>query len=167
MNLSYIKAHSRSLLIFLAIVVVIQILGSYTTIQTVSTWYADLSKPVFSPPNWVFAPVWTILYLMIAVTGWLLWPDFPNDYDEKIQDPTIFCYFIQLIFNALWSPLFFGLRKPEAALIDIILMLVFIGLTIYHAHRAGNKKVVYLFAPYFLWTAFATVLNAGIVLMNP
>ena len=167
MTLSFLKAHGRSLAIFLAIIVVIQLLGNYTTMQTVSSWYADLEKPFFSPPNWVFGPVWTILYLIIAVTGWLLWPDFPRDYDEKFQDPVIFCYFIQLIFNALWSPLFFGLRQPQAALIDIILMLIFIGLTIYHAYRAGNKKVAYLFTPYFLWVTFATTLNTGIVMLNP
>lgn len=162
-----LKKHWRSLGLFLAIIIFIQIVGAYTTMQTVSTWYVELNKPFFSPPNWLFGPVWTILYLMIAAAGWLLWPDFPNDYDEKIQEPAIYCYFLQLIFNALWSPLFFGLRKPQAALVDIMLMVVFIGMTIYYTHRANNRPIVLLLAPYFLWVSFATFLNLCIVLMNP
>lgn len=167
MNTILFKKHWRSLGLFFAIIIFIQIVDSVSTMQTVTTWYATLAKPSFSPPNWLFGPVWTIFYVMIAVSGWLLWKDFPNNYDEKIQEPAVFSYFLQLIFNALWSPLFFGLRQPKAALVDIMLMLVFITLTLYYAYRSGNRVVAFLFVPYLLWVSFASALNLGIVLLNP
>lgn len=122
-------------------------------------WYAALDKPVWTPPGWVFGPVWTALYLMIGIAGWLLW---------KAGSPARFAlalWGLQLGLNALWSPLFFGLEAPGAALVMIVLLLAAIAATVAVARRTV-PVAAWLLVPYLAWVAFATALNAAIWRLN-
>ena len=160
---SSLKNNWRSLGLFMALIILIQALGSWTTFTSVQSWYATLRQPPWSPPNWLFGPVWTILYAMLAIAGWLLWVRIRHD---KPNRPVIFCYFAQLFFNALWSPLFFGLRQPLAAFIDIVLLVVFALLTLYFSAKTKQRAVAWMFVPYCLWVLYASSLNGAIVVLN-
>ncbi|MBW2982139.1 tryptophan-rich sensory protein [Candidatus Woesearchaeota archaeon] len=134
------------------------VIGGFFTSQSVSTWYITLIKPSFNPPSWVFGPVWTILYLLMGISLYLVWI---KRYDKKAF--TVFG--IQLFLNALWSVLFFGLQNPLFAFIEIIFLWAAILITIIYFYRI-NKISAYLFIPYILWVSFAAVLNISIVLLN-
>ena len=131
------------------------ILGSFFTISSIPTWYATLNKPFFSPPNWIFGPVWTILYVLMGVSLSLVW--------QKKNVPTIF--WVQLILNAIWSIIFFGMRNPVLALVDIIALWISIFLTIKAFYKI-NKLAGQLLYPYIAWVSFATFLNLAIVFLN-
>jgi len=134
------------------------VIGGFFTSQSVSTWYITLIKPSFNPPSWVFGPVWTILYLLMGISLYLVWI---KRYDKKAF--TVFG--IQLFLNALWSVLFFGLQNPLFAFIEIIFLWAAILITIIYFYRI-NKISAYLLIPYILWVSFAAVLNISIVLLN-
>jgi benzodiazapine receptor len=121
-------------------------------------WYAGLAKPPFNPPNWIFAPVWTLLYVLIAVAGYRSWQRGP-------RAPATTLWFVQLALNFLWSPVFFGLHRPAAALAIVAALLVAILAFIVVSWR-GDRVAALLFAPYAAWVAFATLLNAAIVALN-
>ena len=124
-------------------------------------WHAGLVKPDWNPPNKVFAPVWSALYLLIAIAGWLVWRDRPAEWTRT----ALLFWFVQLILNALWSWLFFGLHQPLWPLIDIgLLLIVIVGFMV--ATRKAAPLAMWLFVPYFLWVAFATALNAAIWWLN-
>lgn len=123
-------------------------------------WYTALQKPAWTPPNWLFGPVWTVLYLGIAVAGWLVWRS-PR---TAIAKPMLF-WGVQLLLNGLWSYLFFGLQRPGLALIDIVLLLIAIGCFIVQA-RNTSALAAWLFVPYMLWVGFATALNFAIWQLN-
>lgn len=131
------------------------ILGSFFTVSSIPIWYQTLNKPAFSPPNWVFGPVWTILYILMGISLYLVW--------TKRKVPPVF--WIQLILNALWSIIFFGLKNPTLALIDIIVLWIAIVLTIKSFSKI-NKLAGNLLMPYLIWVSFASVLNLGVVLLN-
>lgn len=136
--------------------------SSIVTQNGVQTWYPLIEKPSFNPPNWVFAPVWTVLYICIAVAGGIVWNKIESN---PLAKRAMLLFVIQLILNTLWSFLFFGLRNPLIALIEIILLL----LVIYEAFilfNRINKVAGYLFIPYLLWVAFALLLNASIWWLN-
>lgn len=148
-------------IICLVIVYTTAFLGSYFTFPSISGWYTTLYKPPFSPPNWIFGPVWTILYLMMAVSFYLIWE---KKKLVNIKQPVrLFC--LQLFFNFLWSLLFFGLHQPLLAFIDIVLLWIFILLTILE-FKKRSKLASYLLIPYLLWVSFASILNLSIVLLN-
>jgi translocator protein len=136
-------------------------LGGLSTADSVSTWYPTLAKPSWNPPDWVFGPVWGVLYVLIAFAGILLW--------RRRQIPgaklALAFYAVQLLANGLWSYLFFGLRRPEWALGDIAVMLLAIAGTILAGWRL-SRTAAGLLVPYLLWVAFATALNAAIVARN-
>lgn len=121
-------------------------------------WYAQLAKPFWTPPNWVFGPVWTMLYVMIAVAGWLIFAG--SDKGLKAL------WVVQLVFNGLWSWLFFGLHRPLLGLIDILAMLACIASLVVLSRRS-SRPVMWLMLPYLVWVSYATTLNAGIWLLNP
>ena len=152
--------HSAAALIgFLGACFAISALGALATAGSVDTWYRTLAKPSFNPPNWIFGPVWSVLYIMIGIAGGLLWM-------LKSQYPELMVlFFIQLIFNFAWSFIFFGAHRIGLALIDIFLMWVFIGLTILFSFWAV-PLVAYLLFPYFLWVSFAAVLNVELWRLN-
>lgn len=132
--------------------------GSLFTAGSVSTWYTTLVKPGFNPPNWVFGPVWTILYLMIGISLYLVWI-------KKLNKTAFIIFIIQLFLNALWSILFFGIRSPLYAFIEIILLWIAILITIIYFYRI-NKISAYLLIPYILWVSFAAVLNFAVFMLN-
>lgn len=131
------------------------ILGSLFTISSVDTWYSELAKPFFSPPNWVFGPAWITLYTLMGISLYILW--------EKKAKLKLF--FAQLIFNAAWTPIFFGLRQPVPALVEIIILWFLILLTIIQAWKK-SAWAAYLLLPYIAWVSFAILLNAAIVVLN-
>jgi tryptophan-rich sensory protein len=145
-----------SLLLFLILVLGGGLLIGYATLP--GAWYASLIKPPFNPPNWVFAPAWTLLYVLIAVAGWRTWVREPAGAAMKI-------WVVQLVLNFGWSPTFFGSKLMGPALVVILALLVSIGLfiaTVWNRDRVSG----WLFAPYAAWVAFATLLNASLLLLN-
>ena len=124
-------------------------------------WYDGLEKPSFTPPDALFGPVWTILYILIAVAGVRLWRSEPG----AARTNALRLWAVQLVLNGLWSPLFFGAKRPAAALVVILLMLVAIAATMQQARRA-DRAAAWMLSPYLLWVAFATLLNAAIVRLN-
>jgi len=131
------------------------VLGSFFTTSSIPTWYTSLNKPFFSPPNWVFGPVWTILYIMMGASLYLVW--------IKAKVPAVF--WVQLVLNALWSIIFFGMRNPALAFVDIIALWIAIFLTIKYFYKI-NKLAGQLLLPYLLWVSFASVLNFFIWQLN-
>jgi benzodiazapine receptor len=124
------------------------------------TWYASLDKPPWTPPNWIFAPVWTLLYAGIAVGGWLLWRR-----SGRRFTPALGLWAAQLLANGAWSWLFFGLHRPGAALADILVLLALIAVFIVLTVRSSPVSAA-LFVPYALWVAFAAALNAAVWIAN-
>ncbi len=156
----------RSLAGFLLLVAAISAVGSAITIPSIPTWYAALNKPETSPPNWVFGPVWTTLYIMIAFSGWRIWRMFPDvRFAAKFYASIMRPYWIQLLLNCLWTPIFFGLQSPALAAIVISFLLAAILWNIGAFNRA-DKPAAYLLVPYALWVAFALSLNHAIVALN-
>ena len=133
---------------------VIGYLSGTVTRESILTWYPTLVKPVFNPPNWLFGPVWTLLYAMMGVAGGLIWNHIESD-RENVKKAFLF-FVIQLGLNALWSYLFFGLHNPLIALIEIILLWLMIFET-YTQFKRIDKVAGLLFIPYLLWVSFATV----------
>lgn len=138
------------------------ILGSISTIEAIPTWYAGLNKPFFAPPNWLFGPVWTLLYLMMGIAFYLIWRE---GWKKKKTREAGATFGWQLLANFLWSPVFFGLRSPELALVIILLMWGLIVMTI-KKFLLISRTAGYLLIPYLLWVSFATLLNAAIVVLN-
>ncbi|MFH1715650.1 MAG: TspO/MBR family protein [Elusimicrobiota bacterium] len=137
------------------------VVGGFITAKTVKTWYVTLNKPSFNPPDWVFGPVWTFLYLCMGVSLYLVW----KESDNNVINKAVIVFLIQLVLNSLWSILFFGVRSPFLALIDIIFLLIGIALCIILFYNI-SKLAGYLMMPYFLWVCFAAVLNTSLWLMN-
>ena len=121
-------------------------------------WYQSLAKPAFNPPNWIFAPVWSLLYVLIAVVGARTWL-------SRRRSMAMRLWYAQLVLNFAWSPIFFGLQDPAAALIVILGLLVAVVGFIAAAWRE-DRTAALLFLPYLAWVAFATALNGAIVALN-
>jgi tryptophan-rich sensory protein len=151
------------LLIMVAVCVAVGYVSGMVTRESVTTWYPTLEKPSFNPPNWLFAPVWTALYIIMGIAGALVWDRIDTD-EENVKKGLRF-FFIQLVLNALWSFLFFWLKNPLIALIEIILLWLMIYETFVQFHKV-NKTAAYLFIPYLLWVTFAMVLNGSIWWLN-
>jgi tryptophan-rich sensory protein len=124
-------------------------------------WYATLNKPSWNPPGWVFGPVWTTLYAMMAVSAWLVWKK--GGFAQQRLPLTVFL--VQLVLNALWSPLFFGLKMPGVALVEIVALWLAIAGTIGLFWRV-DRVAAGLLVPYLAWVSFATVLNGTLWWMN-
>lgn len=137
-------------------------IGSVFTTPAIDSWYATLNKPVFSPPNWVFGPVWTLLYLLMGISLYFVWI---AKTEKKAKRHGITLFFIQLALNVLWSMLFFGLKLPIAAFIGIVLLWLAIFLTIKNFLHI-SKFTGWLLIPYLAWVSFATVLNLSVVILN-
>ena len=130
--------------------------------SSVSQWYVTLQKPDWTPPSWVFGPVWTVLYLMIAISGWLIWMR-KNPLQKKRV--ALVLYGAQLLCNLLWSYFFFSLQNPGLALLNICALLILIGLNIASFKKLYRPAAI-LLIPYFLWTLYAAALNAAIWSLN-
>ena len=147
-----------SLFIILLITFTASAVGSFITTSFKEPWYSEIILPSFNPPSWVFAPVWTTLYIMMAFSIWKIWI---KNYNIKL----IKIYFLHLFFNAIWSIIFFGLHKPFFALLDLIVILIFI-LYLMKSYLRIDKISFYMMIPYFLWSSYALILNFNIVLLN-
>lgn len=154
---NYIK-----LIICLVVVQLAGVIGSLFTIPAIPTWFATLSKPSFSPPNWIFAPVWTILFLMMGVAAFLVWRSGWQKKNVKIA-LIIFC--IQLVLNTFWSIIFFGWQNPQAAFVEIIFLWLAI-LTTLIIFAKVSRAAAWLLVPYLLWVSFASVLNFSLWQLN-
>jgi benzodiazapine receptor len=138
------------------------IIGSVFTFSSIPTWYATLNKPSFSPPNWIFGPVWTILYALMGISAFLVWE---KGIKNKEVASALKFFVIQLILNSSWSILFFGLHNPALAYLDIIVLWIFIALTAVNFYKI-KKAAGYLLIPYLIWVTFASFLNLSITLLN-
>ena len=135
---------------------------SFLTMDSVKTWYADLSKPSFNPPDWAFGVVWPILYLMMGVAAFLIWR---KGTDSKQVRVALGLFLVQLVLNGIWTPIFFGLHMMGLALAEIILLWLVILATIISFWRI-SKPAAYLLMPYILWVSFAIALNASLWYLN-
>jgi len=152
------------MIVSVLIPLVIGLFGSFFTSGAIPTWYAGLNKPFFNPPNWIFAPVWTLLYILIGISIYLIWTGRENK--GKVSKKTVLIVFgIQLFLNLLWSVLFFGNHLISLAFADIILLWISILVNIYFCWKI-SKKSAWLLLPYLLWVSFASVLNFAILILN-
>ncbi|KPM32738.1 Protein CrtK [Croceitalea dokdonensis DOKDO 023] len=144
------------------ICVLIGFLSSIATQSSVNDWYVTLNKPSFNPPNWLFAPVWTLLYVMMGVAAGLVWS---KGFHHVWVKTALYHFGFQLLLNAMWSIVFFGLKNPLMALFVILVLLVMIALTI-KWFKVVSKKAAWLMLPYLIWVSFATALNFSIWYLN-
>jgi len=133
-------------------------LGRSATARSVLDWYVDLRKPPWTPPSWIFGPVWTLLYGMMAVAGWLAWRD------ERTKTTTL-VFLLQLFLNGAWGWVFFGARRPDLGLACIVLLWLAIVATIAAFWKISRMAVI-LFVPYLAWVTFAALLNLAVVRLN-
>ncbi len=141
--------------------ILVWFISSYFTLNSIENWYMDLNKPFFNPPNWIFWPVWTLLYIMIWISFYIVW----NKWFWVNKNRVKIVYFIQLFLNFLWSFSFFYLENPLLWLINIIILWLVIIYNIILFHKV-DKKAWFLLIPYLLWVSFATMLNLAIYLLN-
>lgn len=161
MNISTENTEQRrpafvSALLFVGTIVAVSLAIGY--LNQPSEWYENLAKPAFNPPSWVFGPIWTGLYILIAIAGWRIWRIAP-------RSAAMMLWFAQMILNWLWSPTFFGAEAPWLAFAVIVAMLASIGGFISLAPKY-DRASAWLFVPYAAWVTFATVLNGSIALLN-
>lgn len=156
-GINYIK-----LLVSILVCQIAGFIGSYFTAPAISGWYAELNKPFFTPPDWLFAPAWITLYFLMGVSLYIVWNKGLESRQSKIA---VIIFAIQLVLNTLWSLIFFGLQAPLFAFIWIILLLVAIFATIFYFYRI-SRPAAYLLVPYILWVSFAAVLNFAIYYLN-
>lgn len=137
--------------------------SSLITRENIPTWYVTLKKPIFNPPNWVFAPVWTILYIMMGIAAGRVW----NKVDNDLQNVKKGMYFfiVQLALNALWTYLFFGIHNLFLSLIEIILLWLMIYETMVQFKKV-DKLASKLLIPYLVWVSYATILTASVWYLN-
>jgi tryptophan-rich sensory protein len=153
-----IKNKYLSLLIILLITFIASAIGGFITSTFKEPWYSEIILPSFNPPSKVFAPVWTILYILMSVAIWRIWMKFS---DRKVLN----IYFYHLLFNATWSIVFFGLHQIELALINLIIILIFI-FNLMKIYLKKDKLSFFIMIPYLLWTFYALILNTAIVILN-
>jgi len=147
-----------SLLIILVITFFASVIGGFTTAYFKEPWYSEIVLPSFNPPSWVFAPVWTTLYIMMSLAIWRVWIIF---FDRKI----LYIYFWHLFFNATWSIVFFGLHQIELALVNLLIIIFFV-IYLTNKYQKLDIKSFFLMVPYLLWILYAFVLNLSIVVLN-
>lgn len=156
------KFNLVAFIVNLAIPLAIGGIGAYFTASSVDTWYRTINKPSFNPPDGVFGPVWTSLYILMGISAYLVW----QKRDQIAHFPrTVAIYFIQLVMNLMWSFIFFYAHELGIALIEIILLLIAIAINAGIFYKV-DKTAGLLFIPYFLWVSFASVLTYNIFVLN-
>ncbi len=155
------KIHWLKLAVSIIICQLAGVIGSMFTAPNIPSWYATLVKPVFNPPNWIFAPVWISLYVLMAISFYLVWikNDIPN------FGFLMSLFVLQLVLNAFWTIIFFGLKSPFFAFIEIVVLWVLILLCIISFYKISKTASV-LLVPYLLWVTFAAVLNFELWRLN-
>ena len=147
-----------SLLLILIITFIPSVIGGIITTSFKEPWYSEIILPSFNPPSWVFAPVWTTLYILMAIAIWKIWV---NSFNLKILK----LYLVHLLFNGTWSIIFFGFHQIGLALINLLIILIFIILLM-KKYLKIDKISLYLMIPYLLWSSYALILNSSIFLLN-
>ena len=144
---------------FLAITFSASFIGGLATIKFKEPWYSLLNKPLFNPPDWIFAPVWTSLYIMMTFSIWLYWHTKGKDIN------TVYIYFVHLLFNTTWSIVFFVFHNM---VLSLVILLILMGLIINLILRFKPTKILsaYLMIPYLLWCSFALILNISLIILN-
>ena len=146
-------------ILFLIVTFSASLIGSVTTLNFKEPWYSLLNKPAFNPPDWIFGPVWTTLYLMMTISIWLFWHTKNRDIN------TVYIYFIHLIFNTTWSIVFFVFHNIELALVVLILLIALI-INLILRFRRVKMISAYLMIPYLLWCSYALILNTSLIILN-
>ena len=152
----------KKLIASIILVWVVGVSGSLFTASSVNSWYSYIVKPSFTPPSWLIGPVWTILYIMIGVSLFLVWT---TKASKKVKKKAYWIFGVQIVLNAMWSVAFFGAQNPGLAFIVIALLWISIILNIIEFYKI-KKSAGYLLVPYFLWVSFASVLNLAIWILN-
>ena len=147
-----------SLFLILLITFIASAIGGFTTASFKEPWYSQIILPSFNPPSWVFGPVWTALYVMMSVAIWKIWI---SAFDLKLLK----FYLIHLFFNGTWSIIFFGFHQIGLALINLVVIVIFIILLM-KRYFIRDKVSFYLMTPYFLWSSYALILNSAIFILN-
>ena len=137
-------------------------ISSFFTRNSIPTWYNTLVKPALSPPNWIFFPVWTLLYVMMGISLYFVWR---KGFNNKTKT-AIYLFSAQLLLNFLWTFLFFGLKSMLLAFVEIIILWIMILVTILRFYKI-SKLAAYLLIPYIVWVSFASYLNFSVFLLNP
>lgn len=154
--------HVGKLILSIGICQLAGLIGGLWTRESVGTWYATIEKPAFTPPGWVFGPVWISLYIMMGIALYLVWRS------SSVHSPKTLAFVAfgaQLVLNTLWSYFFFYLKNPLAGLVEIVILWIAILLTIVLFYQI-RKGAAFLMVPYLLWVSFAAVLNASIWYLN-
>ena len=154
----------KSLALIVIVTYLISVPAGFITAQSVGTWYVNIVRPSFSPPNWVFGPVWTTLYSLMSVAVWNIWNELKNT-DPAYAKKIVSIYFIHLLVGASWSFVFFGYYQIGMGAFIIILILVFI-IYLMRIYWNISKISFYLMVPYLLWSCFALILNIAIWKLN-
>ena len=158
-NTYMLKNKFISFVLFFFITFSASFVGRLVTISSKEPWYSQLIKSNYSPPDWIFAPVWITLYLMMTIAIWLFWHSKNRDLN------TIYIYFIHIVFNTTWSIVFFGLHQIFTALV-VLLVLIFLIITLILKFKRVNLISYYLMFPYLLWTLYALFLNINLLVLN-
>ena len=149
------------LIVFIIMCLAVSSVGGAITATSVDTWYQALEKPPFNPPDWVFAPVWTALYILMGVAAWRIW----RLRSSKAHHIALSVFGLQLCLNLAWSFLFFGLQHINLALVEIVILLIVIIINMIMFWRL-ERLAGLLFVPYVAWVSYATILNASLSLLN-
>lgn len=147
--------------LLLGLVFAISALGAFITLPKIPGWYGDLTKPSFNPPPWLFGPVWTILYVLMALAAWRIWLRPASE----ARSTGLSWFYIQLALNAAWSPVFFGLQQPRLALAVIVGLLASLAFAVFRFFSI-DRLAGWMLVPYLAWVGFASVLNGAIVVLN-
>ena len=158
-NTYMLKNKFLSFVIFFFITFSASFVGRIVTISSKEPWYSQLIKSNYNPPDWIFAPIWITLYLMMTMAIWLFW------HSNKRDMNTIYIYFIHIVFNTTWSIVFFGLHQIFLALVVLIVLIFLITILIQRFKRV-NLLSYYLMIPYLLWTVYALFLNLNLLILN-
>ncbi len=133
-------------------------IGGLTTAEFKEPWYSQITLPSYNPPSWVFGPVWTSLYILMSIAAWSSWM-------KNFSKQHLYIYLVHIFFNSIWSIIFFGFHNIGLALIDLIIILIFI-IILMKIYFRENRISFYLFLPYFLWSSYALILNFSIFVIN-
>lgn len=155
------RSNGIKLIISIVLCVLLGSVGGLVTVNEIPTWYATLNKPSFNPPNWLFGPVWTTLYVLMGIGVYLIW----KQPVSKERNKALQVFILQFILNFCWSFIFFGLHATGWALIEMMALWILILLTILHFAK-HSKLAAWLLVPYIAWVSFALLLNAAIWKLN-
>ena len=154
-----LKNKFLSFILFILVTYSASAIGGLATVGFKEPWYSLLIKPSYNPPDWIFAPVWTTLYLMMTIAIWNFW------HNENRDMNTVYIYFIHLIFNTTWSIVFFVFHKMVLALV-VLIALIFLIIILLLRFRRVNMVSFYMMIPYLLWCCFALILNLNLIILN-